>query len=497
MKRLSLLLLAALAGGAAASYAQEEPAATTAPETGRALSLVEALELADEASETVRVAEAEVKRAEALKRAARSERFPQLDGSSSYTRTLHSEFEDVDLDFGGGEGDSGSLSDLPFGQRNQYRLGLVVNQSLWSGGRITAQTRAASAAVDSAFAGLAAARAELQLTVTQAYFDALLLDRLVDISEQTLAQADRAFEQTKLAKEVGNQSEFELLRAQVSRDNVRPALVQRRADRDLAYARLAQLLDLPTEEKLQLTTSFADFATWDAKGTVPATADRTTWLQKVTDDRVPVRQATAAVYVQEQQVKIAHAQRLPSVGASSDYGRVAYPAGGLPEWGDTRTNWTVGLGLRVPLLTGGRLAAQEGAAKAVLDETRARLDQTREAAWLDARDALDRLAAAEAVFQAAFGTIAMAQRAYEIAELRYREGISTQLELNDTRIQLTFAQGNAALAARNLQVARARVALLPDLPLGAGANTTLTAASAGVSAPTPTASPASITSAGF
>ena len=101
------------------------------------------------------------------------------------------------------------------------------------------------------------------------------------------------------------------------------------------------------------------------------------------------------------------------------------------------------------------------------------------------------------MFQAAFGTIAQAQRAYEIAELRYREGISTQLELNDTRIQLTFAQGNAALAARNLQVARARVALLPDLPLGAGAGVTLTAASAGVSAPMPTAPTAVVSPAGF
>jgi outer membrane protein TolC len=185
------------------------------------------------------------------------------------------------------------------------------------------------------------------------------------------------------------------------------------------------------------------------------------------------------VTVQEQGVRAARAQRLPSVGASSDYGRVAYPTGGLPVWGDTRTNWTVGLGLRVPLLTGGRLAAQEGEARAALDESRARLEQARELAWLDAKDALDRLAAAEAVWEAAFGTIGQAQRAYEIAELRYREGLSTQLELNDTRIQLTFAQGNAALAARNLQVARARVALLADLPLGAGAGTTLTAAGAG------------------
>ncbi|HEV8631495.1 MAG TPA: TolC family protein, partial [Thermoanaerobaculia bacterium] len=461
--------------GSVASQAQPPTPAA------RSLTLAESLGLAEQAGEGVRIARAEVTRAETQRRQARSERFPQLDATGSYTRTLHSEFQDVSFDFGG-DGGSTDLSNLPFGQRNQYRLGLTVNQSLWSGGRITAQTRAAEAGVGSARVGLAATEAELALTVTQAYFDALLLDRLVNISEATLAQADRAFQQTELAHRVGNQSEFELLRAQVARDNERPTLVQRRADRDLAYARLAQLLDLPASEPLQLATSFDDFTAWEAKGAVPTAGARADWLAQVSDERAPVRQAQAAVTVQEQLVKVARAQRLPSVGVSSDYGRVAYPVGGLPGWSDTRTNWTVGLGLRVPLLTGGRLAAQEGTARADLEASRARLAQVRELAWLDGRDALDRLAAAEAVFQAAFGTIGQAQRAYEIAELRYKEGLSTQLELNDTRIQLTFAQGNAALAARNLQVARARVALLPDLPLGAGAGSILSPAAFGVPA---------------
>lgn len=502
--RRSVSLLAALMAGAAASHAQVGgPPLVAAPPTAdaqpagtserRVLSLSEALQLAESAGESVRVAAAGVARAEAQRRVARSERFPQLDGSSSYTRTLHSEFQDIDLDFG----DSTDASSLPFGQRNQYRLGLVVNQSLWAGGRIEAQTRAAEAGITSARSGLAATRAELALTVTQAYFDALLLDRLVSISEETLSQADRAYAQTKLAQQVGNQSEFELLRAQVARDNERPQLVQRRADRDLAYARLAQLLDLPPGGPLELATSFADFATWEARGTVPADADRAAWLTRLAEERAPVRQARDAVTVQEQGVRVARAQRLPSVGMSSDYGRVAYPAGGVPAWADTRTNWTVGLGLRVPMLSGGRLAAQVGEAHAALDESRARLEQTRELAWLDAKDALDRLTAAEAVWEAAFGTIAQAQRAYEIAELRYREGLSTQLELNDTRIQLTFAQGNAALAARNLQVARARVALLSDLPLGAGAGSTLTAAGfAGATAATVSPAPSVPASAG-
>ena len=62
-------------------------------------------------------------------------------------------------------------------------------------------------------------------------------------------------------------------------------------------------------------------------------------------------------------------------------------------------------------------------------------------------------------------TASQAQRAYEIAEVRFREGISTQLELSETRVQLQQALANRARAARDLQVARKRLELLPYLPL--------------------------------
>jgi outer membrane protein TolC len=78
-----------------------------------------------------------------------------------------------------------------------------------------------------------------------------------------------------------------------------------------------------------------------------------------------------------------------------------------------------------------------------------------------------RLQAAEASFAASAGTAQQAARAYQIAEIRYREGISTQVELSDSRILLEQASANRALAARDLAVARARVALLRDLPFGA------------------------------
>jgi outer membrane protein TolC len=156
------------------------------------------------------------------------------------------------------------------------------------------------------------------------------------------------------------------------------------------------------------------------------------------------------------------------VSLTSSLAGVGYPGDGVfPTFGDFRANWSVGAVVTMPLFTGGRLRAGEAAARADVTEARARLQQTRETVALDRATALQDLTAAEALWQASAGTVQQAQRAYEIAELRNREGLSTQLELSDSRLALQVAQANRAVAARDVQVARARVALLPQLPAGA------------------------------
>jgi len=100
-----------------------------------------------------------------------------------------------------------------------------------------------------------------------------------------------------------------------------------------------------------------------------------------------------------------------------------------------------------------------------LCEAQARYDQLREFAALDSRVTINNLLQARAAWQASQGTAEQANRAYSIATVRYKEGISTQIELNDARILLEQAVTNRALAARNLQVARVKLALLPNLPL--------------------------------
>jgi len=277
--------------------------------------------------------------------------------------------------------------------------------------------------------------------------------------------------QTRLARQVGNQSEFELLRAQVSRDNQKPVLLQRRTARDLSYLRLKQLLNLPFAQTVALSTQLADerelMNVARAGGVTGATsaADADTSVTR----RAPVRQLEEAVTAQRQQLQAVRSEWLPNITLTSQYGRVAFPTGAVPDWSSFLTNWTVSLGASFPLFTGGRIKGSTMVAEANLREAHARLEQTRELAALDAHQAVAQLAEAQTALEASAGTTEQAVKAYSIAEVRYREGLSTQLELSDSRLLLEQATANRAQAMRDLQVARIRLALLKDLPIGAGA----------------------------
>jgi outer membrane protein len=481
------------------AHAQATPTLPTVHTTGsrRTLSLDEAVRIAEAQSEAVRIARAGVQRAQGQQYQARSQRLPQLTGSAAYTRTLASQFsvaagpapdttkpkpppapcdqylrdatattaerlaglEDASRCGLGGNPFS-SFGSLGFGAKNQYNLGLNFSQSLFAGGRIAAQNAVANAGRRSADIELTAQRAQLRLDVTQAYFDAALADRLVALAESSAVQTDNVLRQTQLARNVGNVSEFDLLRAQVTSANQRPIVIQRQSDREVAYLRLKQLMNIPLDSAVDLTT-----AVDDSSATNAALASIGVPSDTAAIDRATVRQAAEAIDAQRGLLRVAKGQRYPTLSLTSAYGKVAFPLSSFPQSGDFRTNWTIGLASQVPLFTGGRIKGDQLVAEANLREAQARYDQVREFAALDSRVTINNLLQARSAWQASQGTAEQAARAYSIAEVRYKNGISTQIELNDARILLEQAVTNRALAARNLQVARVKLALLPELPL--------------------------------
>jgi outer membrane protein len=468
----------------------------------RPVSLEDAIRLADRSSESVEIARAAVRRANGQQLIARSQFLPQLNVSGAYAKTLKSQFSGLTGGGGGGDTTMKSLcapfvpagstaaqrqaaidqsqscqqgsggggidfSKAGFGAKNQWSLGLQFSQNLFTGGRASGQRLAANSARRASDIELTAQRAQLILDVTQMYYNTVLAARLTDIAEAALTWNDEVLRQTTQARQVGSSSEFDLLRAQVARDNQVPVVLQRRSDRTIAMLRLKQLLELPLDDSLQLTTSIDDAAMPTVAGVSLERAGATPDTSVA--DRATVRQANENVKAQEGLLRAARADRFPTIALTSGYQRLFFPATTFPQINDFRENWTVGISAGVSLLSGGRTHGSEMVAEANLREARARLKQAREFAALDSRIALSQLEQAEATWRASQGTAEQARRAYSIDQIRYKEGISTQTDLTQSQLLVEQAMVNRAVAARDLAVARMRLALLKDLPLTAGA----------------------------
>jgi outer membrane protein TolC len=474
-------------------------AALGAQNTVVRISLDDALRIAEAKSENIAVARAGLSRATGNRMISRSAGLPQLTGTAGYTKTLKSQFDifantaapdpnapkslctpeipanatpaerqaALDAATTCSSGGGIDFSSAGFGARNQWALGLNAAWNVYTGGRVSGLNRAAVAQERSATIEVAAQRAQSKFDVAQAYFDAALSDRLVAIAQASLAQTERVLEQTKLGKEVGDVSEFDLLRAQVTRDNQKPALIQAQSNRDVAYLRLKQLLEVPATDSIALATSLDD----STPAAVTAAAITASRLDAAA--RAPVRQLEQSVIAQEGLLRAAKAERFPQLQVVSGYQRLYFPNDLFPDFGNARQNWTVGLQASFPLFSGGRLRGDALVAEANLEETRQRLSQTRELSDLDTHVAMTQLEQAQAAYAASAGTAEQARRALEIDQLRYSEGISTQTDLSQSRILFEQATANRAVAARNLAVARLRVQLLTDLPLQPGGSSSV------------------------
>jgi outer membrane protein len=449
-------IAAALGARLAAAPAAAQPVATAA---APALSLEEALRQGAHASEAIGVARAEVNRARSQVAGARAGYLPTVNGTAVYQHTLRSEFEGIS--FGPPDMPAEDL-DLPFGQRNTWRLGLVVNQPLFDGYRTSAAVAQAKAGVRASELDVKATRAQVALAIAQAYYDAALAQRQVEISEVTLQQAEQTLAETKLHFQQGAAPEFDLVRAGVAHDNQRTLLVQLRAQRDIAFVQLRRWIGVPLDRAISLSSQLeAD----DVDQAVTAVRDAAGL--GAGPSHLAVAQAKETVAARSAALRGARGDRLPTVAAWSDLGFVDYE--GTPFNDGWHTNWTIGVTLSVPIFDGFRRRAAIAGSQAELAVAHAQLASSAEIAEVDAAQAAADVTASQTTLETTTRTVEQARRAYQIAELRFQQGASTHLELVDARVQLEQAQLHQARSARDVRVARLRQELLPGLPLGAAA----------------------------
>ena len=473
-----VLLVAALLGLARLPVSAQEPGPGAA-DTVR-LSLPEALAAAGSRSEEVRGAQAQVSEANAQARVARSALLPQVNTQLLYTKTLRSVFQGAGFEIPDSlkfEPDStasvadrlryleektpnaalgalgGLFGNLPFGRENAWIAGATVAQPIFSGGRIASGVQLAEHAADAARAELEDARAEVALQVREAYYAARLAEEAEAIVAASVELARAHLARVRLVQKSGQASELDVLRAEVELDNLGPQLVQAENARQLALLNLKRLVNLPADAAVVLTTALdpSDPALPHPDSiTLPTVAEAESQLRR----RASVRAAEELIEMRREQVDIARSAFLPNVSLTGNFQRQAFPTGFAPQ--DWQDDWNVGFAVSWPLFQGFRRGAEVDVAQAQVRRAELQTQQLREGVRLEYEQAYGELARARLQISAAARTVSQAERVYELTELRYREGLATQLDVSDARLALQQARMNEANATHDFYRALAR-----------------------------------------
>src|SRR5690606_34107687 len=110
------------------------------------------------------------------------------------------------------------------------------------------------------------------------------------------------------------------------------------------------------------------------------------------------------------------------------------------------------------IFNGGRRAAELGQARVALEQSRLQLSQLQESVQLQYEQAWGERERARETIAAREATVAQAQRVYDLTVLRYEEGLATQLEVSQSRLELLQAVTNRAEASADYHLADAGLA---------------------------------------
>jgi outer membrane protein TolC len=421
---------------------REIPVASLRSESG--LSLEQSIEIALANNRQVLIAREGMNYAEERLDEAGARRYPFFASTASYTRV--DEVGEITM----GPGVSGKTGSL-----NNARGEFSVKQPIYSGGRI-------SAGIEAAFLGKAVQSYQnddvtkrVIFLVKKAYYDVILNESIVNVNRKSEAVTRARLDDVRKLADHGQSSRYELLRMQVQVTNIQAMRIQ--SETNLQNARLVFLnaLGLPLErfESLSLKDNFI----------VPAgdgnAAEHSTKLEDAFHNRTDLKIARLKIDMQRQSVILAGAEGKPSFNIVWNLG-YEYPSRKeflSQAWGDY---WNLVAVASVPVFEWGRIKARIRQEESLLKQAEIAEMDIRERIKLEVRQAVSSLNDFIVLIDAQKENIKQAEEGLRLAEIGYKNGINTQLELMDTQMALDTASKNYIQSLYQYNIAKANLDLV-------------------------------------
>jgi len=340
--------------------------------------------------------------------------LPSVDFSGDYTR----------LD------EVASIAGFTIGDVDNYSANLRVTQPVFAGGSIVAKLNAGklfSLLTDQA---IRAVTQDVLYAAQKAYYDVLLNQHLLEISADAVRSAQAHLDNVKRKRQGGVASDFDVLRAEVELSNFRAEHIQNKNAINVSKANLLKIMGVSQDSGIVLSDELI-YLPWDVsmEEAVGAAFQR----------RPDLFERQLDIKWQKEQLNIARSRWWPRIdGYYENTWAKPDPHNSTEiEWGRA---WQAGVMVTLPVFDG---FAREGTIiqqKARFKQAQIDLIDAEETALFELTKALLSIEDSKEFVESQRLNLTRAEEGSRLAEVGYREGINTQVEIIDAESALTKAK---------------------------------------------------------
>lgn len=321
---------------------------------------------------------------------------------------------------------------------NRESNGLEVQQLITDFGRTSNLVGSARLGAKAASASAQQTAQDVLLAVNRAYFNVLRAEAVLKVAEETVKERQILADQITTLEKNKLRSMVDVSFAEVNLAQARLLLVQAQNNEKASYADLATSMGLASPQPFDL-----------AEEPMPAAPlpDPTDLIVQALQDRPDL---SSARFSHEAALRYARAERdlwMPTISATGEAGLT--PAYQVPL---TDRYAAAGINVNIPIFNGFLYSArhQEANLRAQAADQAARdladrISRDVRTAWLDAGTAYQRLAVTVQLLKEA--TLAL-----DLAQGRYKLGLSSIVELSQAQLNLTQAQIDDTSAKYDFQI---------------------------------------------
>lgn len=385
------------------------------------------IELVKKNNIDIMIAAKDLEIASAQEKEAKSRAYPELNIDAGYNRNLKEGYMYADL--GALTGDTGGPAKFKTTYDNEFSLQSVLSQKIFDASVFYAIT--ASKQYDELSNYIYEANFQAIISGSKkSFYMTLLLKEIWEMNKAAEENAEENYRNVKIKYDQGIVSQFELLQAEVRWKNLNPETTKSKRDYELALNSLKILVGIPVEKSIDIKGEF--------NYTPYIIIDKD--IPEVLNNRPDYNALVWENKLRETNIKVEKSSYLPSLTASLTY---RFNSVSNQFTLDNKNNFLIaGVNLHVPIFSGWGTDAKVEMAEIEAAQTTLNIEKTKEEITKEIKNISLRISESKNRIESADKTLESAKKAFEIAEVSTNNGVATQLELKDSRINYDKAQLN-------------------------------------------------------